>query len=95
MPKKPRRPVYNTVVRTTTKVGHEVRKTIGGAIVAAFAFIIALVWQDVIRSTVDGLIAYLGLTGGGYVRLLAALITTLIAVGGIWYFSRWSEKQGQ
>ncbi|MBR9679356.1 MAG: hypothetical protein GON13_03755, partial [Nanoarchaeota archaeon] len=71
----------------------EVRKNIGTAIVAAFAFVIALVWRDAIIGIVNSIIQALKLTGSGlFVQLLTALLTTLICVVGILYFSSWSEK---
>ncbi len=89
-------PVYKQAVGATARFGHEVRKNIGSAIAAAFAFIIALVWRDIIQETVNGIIADLGLAADGMsIRFIAALITTAIAVTGIWYFSRWSEKEDE
>ena len=72
----------------------EIRKNTATAILAAFGFIIALVWKDVITQGVDALIKLLNLTGSGYMfTIISALITTVICVIGIIYFSRWSEKK--
>jgi hypothetical protein len=67
----------------------EVKGKIMAAIAAAFAFVIALTWNDAIKTGVDQLIASMGITGTSYVvKLIAALIVTVIAVLGIWLVSR-------
>ena len=64
------------------------------AVTSAFALVIGLVWLDVIKSVVEEVISYFGLTGSGLsIKVLAALLTTVICVIGILYFSRWSEKK--
>jgi len=51
------------------------------------------VWKDVITQGVAALIGLLNLAGSGYIfTFISALITTVICVIGIIYFSRWSEK---
>ncbi|MBN2330293.1 MAG: hypothetical protein JXC85_00600 [Candidatus Aenigmarchaeota archaeon] len=85
--------VDNKLISGVKKVKHEIRGNIAKAVLAAFGFLIALVWRDVVKDGVDKLIAYANLTGDGYVfTLITALVTTLICVIGIIYFSRWSEK---
>ncbi len=44
------------------KLEREFKKNITTAILAAFAFIIALVWRDAIQETVDKIISLLNLT---------------------------------
>lgn len=76
------------------KVKQEIRKNISNAILAAFGFMIALVWRDVVKGGVERLITYSNLNGDGYMfTLITAVVTTLICVIGIIYFSRWSEKK--
>ncbi len=76
------------------RVKRDVRKNIATAVLAAFGFMIALVWRDVVKEGVEKLIEYSKLNGDGYVfTILTALVTTLICVVGIIYFSRWSEKK--
>ena len=76
------------------KIRQEVRKNIATAILAAFAFIIALVWKDVITDGVNALVAYMNMSGSGFTfTIISALITTVICVVGILYFSRWGEKK--
>ncbi len=70
-----------------------IKKNIGSAIVAAFAFIIALVWRDAIVSLVAKITELLGITGKEYLpQLLSALLTTVICVIGIQFFSKWQEN---
>lgn len=67
----------------------EVKGKVMAAIAAAFAFVIALSWNDAIKTGVDQLIASMGITGTSYLlKVLAALIVTAIAVIGIWLVSR-------
>ena len=75
------------------KIIREARKKMTFAISAAFALVIALVWNDAIRRGVDLIIQKLGITGSGYlVTILTAVIITFICVMGILIFSKWSEK---
>jgi len=67
----------------------EVKGKVMAAIAAAFAFVIALTWNDAIKTGVDQLIASMGITGTSYLlKVLAALIVTTIAVIGIWLVSK-------
>ena len=55
----------------------EVRKNVLTAILAAFGFIIALIWRDAIKEGVDTLIAKTGLEGTSYIyHIITALIIT-------------------
>ena len=82
------------VKKTTEQFRHEVKVQIATAITAAFAFIIALFWKDVITEGVNSFLQSLGLTGTAYYyRIISALIVTAIAVLGIWYFSKWSQAE--
>ncbi len=75
------------------KVKHEIRKNIAKAVLAAFGFMIALVWRDVIKEGVNKMVEFMGVIGDGYTfTLITALVTTIICVFGIIYVSRWSEK---
>ncbi len=57
----------------------EFKKAIGTAIVAAFGFLIALVWKDVITEWVSTISASSPVQG----KLIEAVLVTLIAVIGI------------
>ncbi len=70
----------------------EIKNTIAVAIAAAFGFIIALIWKDVIV----GLINMTGLSvnaptniNSAIVAMVTALIITLICFLGIIYISKW------
>ncbi|NIO81767.1 MAG: hypothetical protein GTN53_14335 [Candidatus Aminicenantes bacterium] len=70
----------------------EVKSTIATAIAAAFGFIIALIWRDIIV----GLFSLAGLkidqildTTGAIIAIIAGIIITLVCVFGILYISKW------
>ncbi len=76
------------------KLQHEIRKNIATAVLAAFGFMIALVWRDVVKEGVAKFIEYANLNGDGYTfTVITAVVTTIICVMGILYFSRWSENK--
>ncbi|MBU2053322.1 MAG: DUF5654 family protein [Nanoarchaeota archaeon] len=62
----------------------EFRKAINTAIVAAFGFLMALVWRDVITEYVDKISAVSPVKG----KLISALIVTFVSVIGILVISR-------
>jgi hypothetical protein len=86
---------YATVVPSkAAEARREIRKNTVTAIIAAFGFIIALVWRDAIKEAVDNLVEAAGLTGSGYLyTLLTAVIITVVCVIGIMLFSAFSEKK--
>jgi len=70
----------------------EVKITIATAIAAAFGFIIALIWKEIIV----GLFALAGLTindiadgTGAIIAIISGIIITLVCVFGILYISKW------
>lgn len=70
----------------------DVKINISTAIAAAFGFIIALIWKEIIV----GLFALAGLTindisdaTSGIVAIIAGIIITLVCVFGIIYISKW------
>jgi hypothetical protein len=70
----------------------EIKSTVAVAIAAAFGFIIALIWKDVIV----GLINMTGLSvtaptniPSAVVAVVTALVLTIICVLGIVYISKW------
>ncbi len=86
--------IDDRIFHASKKFQHEIRKNIATAILAAFGFMIALVWRDVVKDGVTKLIEYSNLNGDGYTfTIITAFITTIICVIGIIYFSRWSEKK--
>ena len=61
------------------KVNRELKKALYTAFLAAFGFLIALVWRDVIQSWVEKISATSPVQG----QLISALIVTIICVFGI------------
>jgi len=85
---------YDFVKGQATGFHVRVRDRVGTAIVAAFAFVIALVWKDVIRDIVNKIVESVGIAGDTYIyQIMIAVLTTTICVIGIMYFSKWSEKE--
>jgi hypothetical protein len=73
------------------KIG-EVKINIATAIAAAFGFVIALIWKEIIV----GLFALAGLTinnisdtTGAIIAVIAGIIITIVCVIGIMYISKW------
>jgi hypothetical protein len=86
--------IDDRILQASKRFHQEVRKNIATAILAAFGFMIALVWRDVVKDGVTKLIEYSNLNGDGYTfTVITAFITTILCVIGIIYFSRWSEKK--
>ena len=63
-----------------------VRREISSAILAAFAFLIALVWRDAISEFVNKITSYLLIQGS----FITAIFVTLICVLGILLVKRYS-----
>ena len=70
----------------------EVKINIATAIAAAFGFVIALIWKEIIV----GLFALAGLTindisdaTGAAIAIVAGIIITIVCVIGIMYISKW------
>jgi hypothetical protein len=84
--------VVNSIVEKQKKFLGEVKIKVLAAVAAAFAFVIALTWNDAIKTGVDQLIANMGITGTSYLlKVFAALIVTAIAVIGIWLVSKYQN----
>jgi len=74
----------------------EVKGRIISAVLAAFAFVIALVWRDAIKEAADRILEMFGLTGSAYIyRIITAMVVTIICVIGIIIFSRWEGKESK
>ena len=73
-----------------------VKGRIISAVLAAFAFVIALVWRDAIKEAADRILEMFGLDGSAYIyRIITAMVVTIICVIGIIIFSRWGEKESK
>jgi TRAP-type C4-dicarboxylate transport system permease small subunit len=71
----------------------QVRTQIGVSLGAAFAFVIALSWNDFIKEGLNQLLATIGLDDKVvYVRLIAVLLITVICIIGISLASRLGKK---
>ena len=71
---------------------NDVKINISTAIAAAFGFVIALIWKEIIV----GLFALAGLTinditdtTGAVIAIISGVIITLVCVIGIMYMSKW------
>ena len=70
----------------------EVKINIATAIAAAFGFVIALIWKEIIV----GLFALAGLTindianaTGAVIAIISGIIITIVCVFGIMYITKW------
>ncbi len=71
----------------------EFKQQTGAAIIAAFGFLIALVWKDIIVNTVDTIINRLPSVKYAIIStLISAVIVTTVCVIGIILISRWARK---
>jgi len=72
------------------KFNQEIKKALNTAIVAAFGFLIALVWKDVITEYVGAITKISPIQG----KLIEAIIVTIIGVLGIVIVTKlFSEKE--
>lgn len=82
----------NKIISHAKYFQKEVRKNIAIAISAAFAFILALYWKDLITEGVNKVLDYLKLSGSSfYFKVFVAFIVTLICVLGIIIITRWGQ----
>ena len=71
-----------------------IRTQVGISLAAAFAFVIALSWNDFIKEAVDQLITTIGLQGKGLpFRLITVVLVTVICIIGISLASRLGKKK--
>lgn len=83
----------NRVLNEATKFHQQFKERTSTAIIAAFGFLIALSWQDLIKNIIntytptDLFVQYPYLA-----QLISALLITLIAVLAIMIVSRWAQK---
>ena len=81
------------VATKTSFLGSQVKQHVTTAIVAAFSFIIALVWKDLIVSFIDFYVKDSIKSNVPYsADLLVAIIVSLIAVIGIIIVTNWAKK---
>ncbi|MEK6844937.1 MAG: DUF5654 family protein [Nanoarchaeota archaeon] len=71
----------------------ETKKQIVIALMAAFGFLMALVWRDFLQEIANWIIANSRIEGPSMmVKLSVALITTIIAVIGILLVTNWNKE---
>jgi len=82
------------VTRNAVKeLKNETKKHVVTAIVAAFGFIIALVWRDAIKEFIETVVVNLSISGPtSLITLYTAIITTIIAAIGIVLITKWSSE---
>jgi hypothetical protein len=69
------------------------KQHVSTAIIAAFSFLIALSWKDVIVHAVNSFIKEEILTSAPYLtELISAIVVTLIAILGIMLITTWAKK---
>lgn len=80
-------------IHKTSYFSSQFRDHAATAIIAAFSFLIALVWKDLIVKIVDERVKLTTIEKYPYfAELSTALIVTLIAVVSIALISKWSKK---
>lgn len=76
-------------------IKNKFRTSVATAMSAAFGFILALYWKDIIVESVNKFVSTLNLKGDGFIiRVIAAIIVTFICVIAIYAISKWGEKNG-
>ncbi len=78
-----------TIKDSAKKFNNKLKESVNTAIVAAFGFLIALTWRDLISEYVNQITSYSPLQG----RLISAIIVTIIAVIGIFIATRLISKK--
>jgi len=71
------------------KFKREIKKSISTAIVAAFGFLIALSWRDVIKEYVDKISSLSPIQG----NLISAIIITIVSVIGILVITKFLSEE--
>ena len=80
-------------LKTTKVVASQFRYHAATAIIAAFSFLIALVWKDFIVAIVEDLTKTLIFDAYPYLAtLITAIIVTIVAIIGLTLVSRWAKK---
>ena len=72
----------------------KMRTSVVTAVTSAFGFIIALYWKDIIVQSVDKIILSMNLKQDGFtIKIIAAVIVTLICASAIYFVSKWGAKK--
>lgn len=78
----------NRLKETAVEFNNEIKKALNTALIAAFGFIIALAWRDLINEYLKELTAISPLQG----QLYTAIIITFVSVIGIILVTRFIRK---
>jgi hypothetical protein len=92
MPNKENKNSESLKLKTTEKIktfNREFKKTTITAIIAAFGFLVALVWKDVITEFVNTLTNKSPIQG----KLISAVIVTIISVLGILILTKLGQEK--
>jgi len=74
-------------------LGHQFKQHVSTAIIAAFSFLIALSWKDLLVHLVEGVFSEEIITEAPYISdLVAAMVITVIAIVGILIVTNWAKK---
>lgn len=85
--------ISETLVSRGELLGHLFKQHVSTAIIAAFSFLMALTWKDVIAHALESLISDEIINSSPYLSdLLAAIVITLIAILGILLVASWARK---
>ena len=91
--KKLTRVATHTTNRAIKELKNEAKKHTVTAIVAAFGFIIALVWKDTIKEFINAFVDNFSINGSlALITFYTAIITTVIATIGIIIVTKWSSQ---
>ncbi len=83
--------ITRKITTNAKKFKKEVRTQMGIALAAAFAFVIAFSWNELIKEAVNSTVALVGLQNALLLKLIAAILATIVGVIGIRYFSKWGK----
>jgi hypothetical protein len=85
--------ISETLVSRGELLGHLFKQHVSTAIIAAFSFLMALTWKDVITHALESLIGGEIINSSPYLSdLVAAIVITLIAILGIFLVVGWARK---
>jgi hypothetical protein len=87
------RTAHSHASRHASALSSKFREHIATALIAAFGFVIALAWRDVIIKGIESIKdAPFLVNNPGLIPLYTAIITTAIAAIGILFVTRWMKK---
>jgi hypothetical protein len=85
---------HKRIIEKTVAFRNEFKNQVSTAMLAAFGFLIALVWRDFIEIIVKGSVSIEMLEVYPYLAAFyTAVVVTVIAIIGIFLVSRWAKKE--